>query len=68
MQNRGVEIASGSLVMVPRGHVYYLCQVQGLPIGALSDLFAATEAVCDDQTIGRRFPNRGQEFEFANGE
>jgi hypothetical protein len=48
MQNRGVEIDSGSLVMVPRRHLYYLCQVQGLPIGALSDLLAATEAVCDD--------------------
>jgi hypothetical protein len=39
-----------------------------LPIGALPNLFAAAKAVCDDQTIGRRFPNRGQEFEFADGE
>jgi len=54
--------------MVPRCHLYYLCQVQGAPIGTLRDLFAAAEAVCDDQTIGGGFPNRGQEFEFADSE
>jgi hypothetical protein len=54
--------------MVTRCYLYHLCKMQGAPIGTLRYLFATAEAVCDDQTIGRRFPNRGQEFEFADGE
>jgi hypothetical protein len=42
--------------------------MQGAPIGTLRDLLAAAEAVRDNQTVGRRFPNCGQEFEFADGE
>jgi hypothetical protein len=68
MQNRNTEIESGSPAMVTRCHLYHLCKMQGAPIGTLRDLLAATEAVCDDQTVGRRFPNRRQEFEFADGE
>ena len=34
--------------------------------GALRDLFAATEAVGDDEPFRRSFPHRGQKFEFAN--
>ena len=68
MQNRGMEIESGSLAMITRGHLYHLCKMQGAPISTLLDLLAAAEAVCDDQTVGRSFTNRGQEFEFADGE
>ena len=68
MQNRGLETEGGSLAMVPSCDLNHLCQVQGLAIRALPDLLAAAEAVCDNQTVGRRFPDRWQKFEFADGE
>jgi len=41
--------------------------MQRAPISALRDLLTATEAVRDDETIGRSFSNCGQEFQFSNG-
>jgi hypothetical protein len=40
--------------------------MQRLAIGALSDLFAATEAVGDDQPVRRSFADGGKKFEFAD--
>ena len=37
-----------------------LRQVQGAAVGALGDLFAATEAVGDDQAVGRGLADRRQ--------
>ena len=35
---------------------------------SLGDLLAATEAVGDDQPVGRRPADGGKEFEFADGD
>src|SRR5579863_4469404 len=51
---------------VPRCHLNYLREVQSVAIGALRDLLAATEAIRDNQTIWRSFPNCRQELQFAN--
>ena len=37
-----------------------------MAVGALRDLFAATEAVGDDQAVGRGLADRGQKFQFAD--
>jgi len=41
--------------------------VQGVAVGALGNLFAATEAVGDDEPVGRSAADSGEEFEFADG-
>src|SRR3979411_2587604 len=41
--------------------------MKGVPIGTLSDLFAATEAVSNDQPVVRGLTDCWQQFEFANG-
>ena len=52
--------------LIPHRHLDHLCQMQGMAIGALRDLLAATEAIGDDQTVWRSFPNCGQKFQFAD--
>ncbi len=41
--------------------------MEGVAVGALGDLLAATESVGDDEPVGGRFPDRGEEFEFSDG-
>ena len=41
--------------------------MQGVAVGFLRDLFAATEAIGDDEPVGGGLANGGQEFEFSNG-
>jgi len=48
-------------------HLEDLGEVQGLAVGALGDLFAATEAVGDDQAVGGSTADGGEEFEFTDG-
>jgi hypothetical protein len=50
-----------------KGHLQDFCQVQGAAGCELGDLFAATEAVGDDEAVGRRIAYGGQEFELSDG-
>src|SRR6266852_4317248 len=49
---------------LPQGHLDDLCQMQGVAIGALGDLLPATEAVGDDQAVGRSLADCGQKLQF----
>ena len=42
--------------------------MQGMAGRALGDLLAATEAVGDDQPVGRGLADGGEKFEFADGD
>ena len=48
-------------------HLQHLRQVQRPALRSLRDLLAATEAVDDDQPVGRGLADGGKEFEFADG-
>src|ERR1700722_9370785 len=48
-------------------HLQNFCHVQGTSGRALGDLLAATEAVSDDQPIGRGLAHGGKELELADG-
>ena len=48
-------------------HLEDFGQVEGVAVGALGDLLAATEAVGDDEPVGRGVADGGEEFEFADG-
>ncbi len=50
-----------------QGHLQDFGQVQGVTVGFLGDLFAATEAVGNDEPVGRRLPDGGKKFQFADG-
>ena len=49
-----------------KGRCDHLRQVQGMAVGRLGDLFAATEAVGDDEAVGWGLADRRQEFQFAD--
>src|SRR4029077_18854528 len=49
------------------GHLKNFGEVQGVAIGFLGNLLAATETVGDDEPVGWSLADGGQEFEFANG-
>src|ERR1700675_1888958 len=49
------------------GHLENFGEVQGVAVGFLGNLLAATESVGDDEPVSRSPADGGQEFEFANG-
>src|SRR5579862_6633633 len=48
-------------------HFQHFGEMKGMPPRTLSYLFAATEAVSNDQPVGWSLANRRHEFELANG-
>ena len=48
-------------------HLQDFREVEGVAGGALGDLFAAAEAVGDDEPVPRGFTDCGEKFEFADG-
>ena len=49
-------------------HLHDFRQVEGVAGRGLGDLLAATEAVGDDQPVGRGVADGGEKFEFADGD
>jgi hypothetical protein len=49
------------------GHLKDFGDVQRVAVSELGDLFAATEAVGDDEAFWRRVADGGEKFEFSNG-
>ena len=62
----GIRLGQGGAGVVQR-HLQDFGQVEGVTWRGLGDLLAATEAVGDDQPVGRRLADGGEEFEFADG-
>jgi len=49
------------------GHLQNFGEVEGVAVGFLGDLLAATKTVGDDEPVGGSLADGGQEFEFADG-
>ena len=47
------------------GHLQHLSHMEGVSVGALGNLFAATETVSDDQPVRGRSTNRREKLELS---
>ena len=60
-------IAFGRFGRLAQGHLQNFGEVEGVAIGLLSNLLAATKTIGDNEPVGWSFADCGQQFEFADG-